>query len=436
MEKLGKKNPLKIAILGASLATENMGVSALAASLIKIILEVNHDAEISLVMGSRSSASHWFNVNGKTVEVKIINHRLSLHSEISKHLVWIFILAILQALTPFHFWQKKIIHSNLWLQTIWNSDFVGDIRGGDSFSDIYGLKRFLKGVVPIFILLLLKKDFVLLPQTYGPYQRVLSKKIAKFILRRASTIYARDKFSVELIKQIIDDPQLQCKIRFCPDVAFKLDAIPPEKIDLAPPLEQDAKSTLIGINVNGLVYHGGYSRDNMFHLNFNYKIFLQQLIEAFLEIENCEILLIPHAFAKPGNVNSDPEACQQIFENNLQAHVGKIHLVNGKYNQNEIKGIIKLCDFFIGTRMHACIAAMSMGIPTISVAYSGKFKGVFESIGLGEWVVDARKETLASSLDFVMDKFMHRTQHLDDIRQRIDEAKSLTITEFRGMLSN
>jgi len=436
MEKPRKSVQLKIAILGASLATENMGVSALAISLIKLFREVNPNVEISLIMGSRSSTPKRLYVSGQTIEVKIINHRFSLTSKINKNLVWILCLALLQAMSPFLSWRKKVIQSNLWLQTVWSSDFVGDIRGGDSFSDIYGLKRFIKGVIPIIILLLLKKDYVLLPQTYGPYHYVVTKFIAKLILRKAKTIYARDKSSIEMIKKIINNPQLQNKIYFCPDVAFNLDSILPMKIHITPPLKRETMITLIGINVNGLVYHGGYTSNNMFHLNFNYKIFLQKLIDALLKIQDCEILLIPHAFAKPGNVNSDPEVCQKIYENNIQAHAGKIHLVTGKYNQNEIKGIIKLCDFFIGTRMHACIAAMSQGIPTISVAYSGKFKGVFESIGLGEWVIDARKETITSSITFVLNKFIQRAKHVDDIKQRINEAKNLTISIFNEMLWN
>jgi polysaccharide pyruvyl transferase WcaK-like protein len=41
--------------------------------------------------------------------------------------------------------------------------------------------------------------------------------------------------------------------------------------------------------------------------------------------------------------------------------------------------------------MHACIGALSQSIPAISIAYSDKFIGVMESIGVRDLVVDPRR---------------------------------------------
>ena len=60
------------------------------------------------------------------------------------------------------------------------------------------------------------------------------------------------------------------------------------------------------------------------------------------------------------------------------------------YDQNEIKYIIGLCDFFLGARMHATIAALSQCIPAVGMAYSKKFAGVFETVGVEGCVVDMR----------------------------------------------
>jgi polysaccharide pyruvyl transferase WcaK-like protein len=429
-----QRNGLKVALLGVSLATDNMGVSALAASLIKLVLDVNPTAEISLLIGNRSSAPQCILIKDKIVSVNVVNYRFSFKSPLNKHLLWIFFLATLQAIAPFESWRRKIIKSNLWLNILNNSDFVGDIRGGDSFSDIYGLQRFIKGIIPISIAILLKKNIVLLPQTYGPYSSFVSKKISKIIFKAAKLIYARDKASAKLVQEMLVETGYVNKIKFCPDVAFTLDVIDPEIISIGPPLSHNQKITLIGINVNGLVYNGGYTRNNMFNLNFDYKIFIQELIDFWLNQENCEVLLIPHAFSQTGNVNSDPDACLRIFENNCSKYKEKIHLVNRKYNQNEIKGIIKRCDFFIGTRMHACIAAISQGIPTVGVAYSKKFKGIFDSIGLGEWIVDAREKDIESSLKIILTKFQQRENYSVKIQERVTEAKNIISESFHEML--
>ncbi len=80
----------------------------------------------------------------------------------------------------------------------------------------------------------------------------------------------------------------------------------------------------------------------------------------------------------------------------------RIYLISKKYNQHEIKGVIGTCDFFVGSRMHACIAALSQGIPTIGVAYSKKFRGVFESMNAGDWVIDARSTDSSSAVDKIL----------------------------------
>ena len=53
--------------------------------------------------------------------------------------------------------------------------------------------------------------------------------------------------------------------------------------------------------------------------------------------------------------------------------------------------------------MHACIAALSQGVPCVGVAYSMKFAGVFESIGAGEWVVEARDLSTEEAVNRTME---------------------------------
>jgi polysaccharide pyruvyl transferase WcaK-like protein len=159
---------------------------------------------------------------------------------------------------------------------------------------------------------------------------------------------------------------------------------------IEPRLEQQPGVPLIGLNVNGLMYNGGYTRNNMFGLKCNYKIFVQQLVQKLLAETTAHILLVPHTFTATKDVNSDPDACREIFLSTPEYYKTRLHLVTREYNQHEIKGIIGLCDFFIGSRMHACIAALSQGIPTVGIAYSRKFRGIFQSVGAENMVIDAR----------------------------------------------
>src|SRR5205823_6009668 len=120
-----------------------------------------------------------------------------------------------------------------WIKTVAESDLVGDVRGGDSFSDIYGMKGFLLGFVMAWTVLLVRGTMVQFPQTYGPYKSPVARSLARFLLKRSSVIIARDRESQRAAQELIGPAQ---KVLLSPDVAFSLEAVMPLCIESDPPL--------------------------------------------------------------------------------------------------------------------------------------------------------------------------------------------------------
>ena len=108
-------------------------------------------------------------------------------------------------------------------------------------------------------------------------------------------------------------------------------------------------------------------------------------------------------------------------------------MVLGSYNQSEIKYIIGLCDFFIGSRMHACIAALSQSIPAVGIAYSKKFYGVFQAIGAESLVADPRKLGNGEILAVIDREYEQRAsthKKLEQTMPRVKEAVMHLFTEI------
>lgn len=419
--------------MGASLGTYNMGVSALAASMVKIIKTIHPDANISLLIGNKSSKDQLLKLPGnKTLRLQIVNYRLSPKSSLSEHLLWILFMAVLWRIIPVKTIQEIIINQTPWLKTLQQADMVGDIRGGDSFSDIYGLERLILGSIPVLIVFLMKKKLILLPQTYGPYNSKIGQFIAKTIINKALHILSRDKQGIEEIQKLTNKQNSKKEAIFCPDVAFMLDPILPNNIAIKPAIIKDPNVPLIGVNINGLMYNGGYTKDNMFGLILDYKKFSKEVILNILEKTNAHILFIPHTYHPL--VESDPDACKDVMNSVNKKYIDRIHIVELEYDQSEIKGIIGLCDFFIGSRMHACIAALSQAIPAIGVAYSKKFKGIFESVGVENMVLDGRTMETEDAVNMAMGFI----QDIDKIKDRLNKntkiVKNIIIDEFRKIL--
>jgi polysaccharide pyruvyl transferase WcaK-like protein len=100
------------------------------------------------------------------------------------------------------------------------------------------------------------------------------------------------------------------------------------------------------------------------------------------------------------------------------------------FDHREMKYVIGQCDFFLGSRMHACIGAISQAIPTVGLAYSGKFIGVFAAAGVGETVVDLRKYDTLEVLAHVETTFLKRREIAEQLRATVPQIKQCVLQLF------
>lgn len=383
---------MKICLLGGTFSTNNMGVSALTDGAIRCILQKFPDAEIYLLDYGKKPVEYIFFTPKGSKKIKLINMRFSKRLFIKNNIMILLFLALLFWLVPFRKMRQQIIIKNYYLRQINSIDIFASIAGGDSFSDIYGIRNLLYISFPQFLVIFMKKKLILLPQTLGPFNSRIARLMSKYILRKASLIYSRDHTSIEDMKKLLGANFNNEKIRFSYDLGFIVEPVKPAKIDIDNFLEiKQNKSKLIGFNVSGLLFMGGYTKNNMFGLKLDYKKFVYKLIELLIIDKNFVVILIPHVFGDAHHEESDSNVNEKIYNSLKPIYGNRIFCVHGFYNHNEIKYIIGLCDLFIGSRMHACIAAISQYIPTIAAGYSKKFFGVMQSLGLEACVADLRQ---------------------------------------------
>jgi polysaccharide pyruvyl transferase WcaK-like protein len=145
-------------------------------------------------------------------------------------------------------------------------------------------------------------------------------------------------------------------------------------------------------------------------------------------VKDCSVLLIPHVFGTAKD--SDSVACKRIYNELQSKYPDRLGLAAGEYDQSQIKHIIGACDVLIGSRMHACIAAVSQAIPAISLAYSGKFIGVMETLGVAPLVADLRKLSEAEILRLVDSTLDGAAVYRAALRNRIEDAKLAVLGLF------
>ena len=420
---------MKIALLGASFDTHNLGVGALTAGTIKAALHQYPHAEIFLLDYGKESTTYHFEANGDTIPIRLVNMRFSKKIYLRNNIAVLILISLLLRLIPSEKMKDELIKRNSCLSNVLEADIVAAISGGDSFSDIYGLGRLLYVALPQVLVLLLGKNLILLPQTLGPFRSPIAKKIAKFIMGKAKIVYSRDYDGIGETRKMLSFHEKSEKIRFCYDVGFVLDPVRPVNMDLQLDNLKNEGKPVVGLNISGLLYMGGYTGNNMFGLKIDYKAFILNLIDFMIKKKNATVMLIPHVFGTQGE--SDSAVCEKIYLSLRDHYEGLLVMASGAYNQNEIKHIIGLCDFFIGSRMHACIAALSQNVPAVSISYSKKFVGVMQTIGVEELVADPRKLGKDEILGIIDKAFEQKDLLRENLREKIPQVKETVLNLFK-----
>lgn len=422
----------KIVLMGTPFSHGNRGVAALAASLVELCQEAVPRAQIQFHLQHKPVHDTELRPSGISRRFRVFCCRMSPRSGLSENLLVILFLSCIYRILPLKILRRRISSSCQWIGEIESAGFVGDIWGGDSFSDIYGVKRFLYATLPVLTVILIRGSIVQLPQTYGPFKSVIARVVARFLLSKSSIIVARDRLSREVACE------LTCNCRdvlLSPDVAFALHSTVPDSLSFYPSTPEAISAGTIGININALMYHGGYGRSDMFELRLDYREFVTMLIETLLESTDSDLLLIPHVYAPSGDIESDNDVSRNLLDSLAPEKRHRIRMIDSEYDQHDLKGIIGQCDFFIGSRMHSCIAALSQGVPCVGVAYSMKFSGVFNSVGMNEWVIDGRTSGNEEATGKIVELYRKRNDVRVDLAANAAMARKELSRVFSSLFS-
>ncbi|ENG2553022.1 TPA: polysaccharide pyruvyl transferase family protein [Citrobacter farmeri] len=333
---------IKVCLAWHNINSNNYGVSALAIAQVALLVEAAKRANV--------------NVEIETLGTPFVNE-LTIKEEVEKRLK--------VKLTHNDFSLKNLVRSLTKLDFSVFSlfrkyDIVMDIGEGDSFTDIYGIKRFIIVSLTKYLALRAKKKLILSPQTIGPFNKKISYFVSRYLMSKCDAVFSRDYKTTQFVRAM----GIECVE--VSDVAFTL------PYDSLPKIINS-----VGINISGLLWNGGYSGNNQFGLTVDYQKFVKEAIENF-RTRGKSVHLVAHVIADHLPVEDDYRICVQIkkmFSDDEGVILGP------KFTSPiQAKSYISQLEFFTGSRMHATIGSLSAGVITVPIAYSRKFSGVFGSL--------------------------------------------------------
>jgi polysaccharide pyruvyl transferase WcaK-like protein len=170
------------------------------------------------------------------------------------------------------------------------------------------------------------------------------------------------------------------------------------------------------------LFSSDYHRDSLFGLNVDYPALMRSIIRYFHDQANVEVHLIGHVQSEKQPLEDDQRAGEA-----LAAEFPGVVVAPSFANPSDAKSYIAAMDYFLGARLHACIAAFSSGVPFLPMAYSRKVEGVFGSLGYNV-LADCRVETAEEILTKVKATFENRRQ----LKVQVDAAHERGLTRLKA----
>lgn len=419
-----------VCLLGLTYATNNLGINALTDGALRCLLSRLPDARISLLDYGTASEGFTYRWDGGRSDISVVNMRFSKRLFLSNNIALLLAAAAILRLLPSPRLRARWLARWPVLEHLSRMDIVAAGSGGDSFSDIYGLRRLLFVSLPQVLALMMNRRLVLLPQTIGPFRSPLARLLARAIVRRCALVYSRDKAGLRHAERLCGQRRSDGRVRFCYDMAFAVEPAASSARRRRALHALARRRPLVGVNISGLLYIGGYTRRNMFGLKADYADLVGRIVESLLRRHEGEIVLVPHVFGEH-NAESDEAACRRMYQR-LRGLPGaeRVHLPPLPYDQREVKVLIGRCELFVGSRMHACIAALSQGVPAVGIAYSRKFAGVMETLGMESLVIDLRTETPDAVVRMIDDVYDSRRSVRSALNAKLPEVKERVLGLF------
>ena len=270
--------------------------------------------------------------------------------------------------------------------------------GGDNYSLDYGIPSLL---IALGNLAMKEgKPLIILGASIGPFEK--DKYFLPVIidhLSKIDLILVRERISQDYLKNNLG---LKTPTSI-PDPAFILEN---QSTDLKPFWPQNSNLKILGLNLSPYIYSRAKNSTNV-----------QQEILQF--IKNCvcnhdlSVLLIPHV--------ADDLKIMKKLKSDLDFPKERVCLVEKNLNAPQLKYVISNCSYFFGARTHSTIAAMTNCIPTVSISYSVKARGLnLDIFGHTEHVLDMY-DLNARSLN---DKLEGLIRNEEDIKNILNENVS------------
>ena len=230
--------------------------------------------------------------------------------------------------------------------------------GGDNYSIDYGVPKLFMGLNDV--ILRSGKEPVLWGASVGPFDKI--PDLEKSVIENLSKviIFAREPATIEYL----NSRGLKSNVYRVADPAFVMEPVSPKD-------GFSVEAGAVGINLSPLIAQSITDGDVVAWTRR-----AAEMVECVAKRVKRPIYLIPHETT----AHTDDHRFLKDVHSLLNDRGVPTVLVPPVFSAAELKWIISRMSAFAGARTHSTIAALSSGVPTLSIGYSLKARGLNRDI--------------------------------------------------------
>lgn len=354
---------MKVAIIGSALSG-NKGAAAMLESAVQQLSSRDPDARFLLLsMYPRSDAEQNEYPNMTVRDASPLRLGVLLNSAALVHRLLPPLRSLIEGSVPE-------------IKALATADVLLD-QGGITFVDGRG-KFLIYNVASILPALLVGTPVVKCAQAMGPFRTPLNRMAAKALLPRMAAIVSRGAVTHEHLMGL----GLR-NVTAGADLAFTLDVT-----------ERDAAAVRAAVDMT--FFDGGdvvgvspsaVLRKSAEAAGGDYVAEVRRMIDHLTEDLGKKVLLVAHSARAHTDKthNNDLPLCREVHAG--LASPDRVLFPDDELSSQGLRYLIGQCDVFVASRFHAMVSSLAMGVPTLVIGWSHKYREVLDMFGLAEWAV-------------------------------------------------
>ncbi|MCP5520287.1 MAG: polysaccharide pyruvyl transferase family protein [Verrucomicrobiales bacterium] len=287
--------------------------------------------------------------------------------------------------------------------------------GGDVFCSEYGHQSLLSHLRPLRIAQRAKVPVFIHAQSIGPFKNEPDRRVFVEVAQQVRHITVRERMTHRYLTEELGLPGE--RVTLTADPAFLLTpcAAPWREHYHAPP-----EKPLVALSTSQAICTW---MDSDYDAHFKA---WRRTIRWLREQLDARVILIPHVQELSSRNDDRILATALMRDFAFDPH---LQLAGGDFGAGDFKGIISRCDLVIAERMHAAIAGLSSGVPTVVIGYSVKSEGILGDLFDPAVVQDS---VLIPLPDFLgVDPALQRISRAWDRREEIAAGLQQRLPEVR-----